>query len=196
MSERLSRLRARRFDIELDDELNNLVENPVEHKPVSKKVLDLRSHTTGIVGAVTEKVSNDPVIAPSFPNASAPIDGFPQPVHRNNQSIFRQKKRQARIETLNENVKAKSEEPKPNINPEIPESDYMEIDQETTQYIENMTDAEITEAREMLLKSLKPGFTEKLMKGKTLAQRLNETSSYQPLNRQDQSPKTLENEES
>ncbi|CAG8754648.1 1204_t:CDS:1 [Gigaspora margarita] len=90
-------VRAQRFNLDLE-------ENVREHEPISKKVLDLRSHTTGIVRGVTENISNGPVIAPSFPNVSAPIDGFPQPVHRNHRSLFRQKKRQA-LET-NENVKS------------------------------------------------------------------------------------------
>ncbi|CAG8767413.1 3229_t:CDS:1, partial [Dentiscutata heterogama] len=81
-------VRGQRFEL-------NLEENAMEHEPISKKVLDLRSHTNGIVRGVTENISNGPVTAPSFSNVSAPSDGFPQPTHRSHRSLFRQKKRQA-----------------------------------------------------------------------------------------------------
>ncbi|CAG8588741.1 14079_t:CDS:2, partial [Acaulospora colombiana] len=173
-------VRGQRFEVDLEN-----MNNDRTHVPAIKKVLDMHSYQTGIVGAVTEKSINEPVLAPKISDAIAPNEGFPKPVHR---SLFRRRKDQEQKENVD--ITGSSNEVESEVythklsassqlnkDTRIFESDYWDIDQENNRKIASMSEVEIQETVEMLRKSLSPGFVEKLMKARPLVERVKEGSA-------------------
>ncbi|CAG8460292.1 1798_t:CDS:2 [Diversispora eburnea] len=67
---------GKRFELNLENS------HDTEHVPVIKKVLDLRSYQTGIVGKITENLTNESAVTAPMPTIIS-NNGFPKPVHRN-----------------------------------------------------------------------------------------------------------------
>ncbi|CAG8497194.1 6813_t:CDS:2 [Funneliformis mosseae] len=157
--------KTQRFNIDLDQELEGTSDQAEEHVPAIKKVLDMHSYQTGIVGAVTEKSVNELVLPPSVPHNDSKLTngGFPKPVHR---SLFMRRKQALKstvspslLNTLNKDTG-------------LFNSDYLEIDRENTQKISNMSEEEIIQTIEMLRQTLSPKLVEKLSKSKPLIEKI------------------------
>src|SRR5581483_11375898 len=125
-----------------------------EHVPAVKKVLDMHSYQTGVIGAVTENSINEPVSPPSISNIDnmSQNEGFPKPVHR---SLFKRRRQaldeesksspenlkdEQNNESITENVtnlltKSTSLLNTLNEDSKIFNSDYLEIDRENAQRI-------------------------------------------------------------
>ncbi|CAB4387529.1 unnamed protein product [Rhizophagus irregularis] len=190
---------AQRFEIDLDQEIENTTEQE-EHVPAVKKVLDMHSYQTGAVGMVTEKFATEPVLPPNITNNNdtSSDGGFPKPVHR---SLFKRRRQaldeesKSNIDNLqnqqinNENT-TKDIENLPtttavsstslntlNKDTKIFNSDYLEIDRENVEKISNMSEEEILKTVEMLRQTLSPKLVEKLSKNKPLVERIPEESN-------------------
>ncbi|CAI2173272.1 8795_t:CDS:1 [Funneliformis geosporum] len=186
-------IKSQRFNINLDQEMEGTSEQAEEHVPAIKKVLDMHSYQTGIVGAVTEKSVNEPVLPPSVPHNDSNLTngGFPKPVHR---SLFiRRKQVLSDVSRPNlDNIQHQQNNDNDNgtkdtctssnvsssllntLNKDtkIFNSDYLEIDRENTQKISNMSEEEIIQTIEMLRQTLGPKLIEKLLKSKPLVDKI------------------------
>ncbi|PKY44678.1 hypothetical protein RhiirA4_419239 [Rhizophagus irregularis] len=190
---------AQRFEIDLDQEIENTTEQE-EHVPAVKKVLDMHSYQTGAVGMVTEKFATEPVLPPNITNNNdtSSDGGFPKPVHR---SLFK-RRRQALDEESKSNIDNLQNQQINNENTtkdiknlptttavsstslntlnkdtKIFNSDYLEIDRENVEKISNMSEEEILKTVEMLRQTLSPKLVEKLSKNKPLVERIPEESN-------------------
>jgi hypothetical protein len=188
---------AHRFEIDLDQEMENTAEQEQEHVPAIKKVLDMHSYQSGAVGMVTEKFANEPVLPPNVNNNdnTSSDGGFPKPVHR---SLFKRRKQALDEESKssidnqqinnenttkdNNNLPTTSTISSSSLNTlnkdtKIFNSDYLEIDRENVEKLSNMSEEEILQTVEMLRQTLSPKLVEKLSKSKSLVNRISEESN-------------------
>ncbi|CAJ0756808.1 11216_t:CDS:2 [Entrophospora sp. SA101] len=156
---------------------------------------------TGILGSIKEKTVTEPAIPPSSSNINQTPEknniGFPKPIHR---SLFKQrlhnKNKNTVKETLNStttNVDFTSN--KKNNDTKLFEKDYFEIDNENNKTIANMSEDEILETIEMLKKTLRPGFIEKITNKKPLLERIPLEENYQHQNQHNDNNNEDENYE-